>query len=112
MQRPKLQVALLVSLLLCGCKAYRPDTKAIERQVASAVPLGSSSPEVIAYLNGSKIDHSPYTHDPTNGNMIDSVMDMSTSHGIAQPSYNVLFRFSDQGRLTGYDVQYLGYLRF
>jgi hypothetical protein len=101
---------LLGCMLLAGCGLYRPDQKGLEQQVAGAVPLHSSPAQVMAYLNAQKIDHSPYKRDVSIGNTIEAEMQVKTTRALVNPSYNVVFRFDDQNSLTGYDVQYLGYI--
>jgi hypothetical protein len=109
----RLQTALLICPLLCGCgHLYRPDSRGLQQETASAAPLGASPAQVTAYLNGKKFAHSAYKRDPLSGNTIEATMLVSTPHALVEPSYAVVFRFNDRNRLAGYDVQYLGYLGF
>ncbi|HXE08107.1 MAG TPA: hypothetical protein VN612_09430 [Acidobacteriaceae bacterium] len=47
-----------------------------------------------------------------NGNTIEATIVVSRPRTLVAPSYEVIFRFNDGNSLTGYDVQYLGYLGF
>jgi|SRR6185312_6119266 len=113
MRWQKLRIGLVICPLLCGCgNLYRPDISALQQEEARAVPLGHSPAQVIAYLDGKKIAHSTYKRDPLNGNTIEATIVVSRPRTLVAPSYEVIFRFNDGNSLTGYDVQYLGYLGF
>ena len=102
--------ALLMSLLLSGCARYRPATQALQQQVSAAVPTGSSPEQVAAYLDRAKIAHTAYRRDPTTGNTIEASLQTPIAHALIEPSYDLLFHFNEQNRLTSYEVTYLGYV--
>ena len=101
---------VLVCLFPLGCGPSKADPKGVEQQLASAIPLHSSQAQVLDYLNRQKIGHSRYHRDATSGNEIGAEITVKSTRDIVDPTYGVTFLFDDQGRLTAYDVEYLGYI--
>ena len=111
--------ASAVVLLLSGCDASKKDPKGVEDQLVRAVPLQSTEKQVAAYLDREKVDHSAYYRDSklvdaskgaTLGNAMEASWTVKTRRAIVNPSFDVVFRFDDQDRLIGYDVEWLGYV--
>lgn len=114
-------VACALGLLLSGCDPAKKDPKAVKEQLAQVVPLQSTETQVLAYMDREKIDHSAYHRDEklvdaskgaTLGNTIEATWTMKVRRGIVNPCFDVVFRFNDQDRLIGYDVDWLGYVGF
>lgn len=112
-QRGKLPWALLIGCVLVGgCRRYHPDPQSLQQHYSAEVPLNSTATQVIAYLDAHRIAHSPLKHDASSGNSVEAVVSIPTAHALVEPSYDLVFSFSDQDRLTGYNVQYLGYIGY
>jgi hypothetical protein len=98
----RLQILILVSLLLLsGCGPAQNNTKVVEQHLAAAIPLQSSSTQVLNYLNIQKIAHSQ----SVDRKSIQAMIRSKPSLSIVKTDYGVVFRFNDHDRLIGYDVR-------
>jgi len=89
--------------LLCG--PARPNAKALERDLAKAIPLQSSPKQVLDYLSAHQITHSQYLHDAYQGNSIMAVVRDKSKWEIVTADCAIVFKFDEHDRLTGYDVR-------
>jgi hypothetical protein len=102
---------LLAGLLLAGC-SRRPDPNALRQRLTAHVPLHSTPTQVLTFLNGQKIAHSPYRQTETSRYSIEAEMAVPAAHSLVQPTYDVVFQFDEHSLLKSYDIQYLGYIGF
>ena len=100
--------SLFAALLLTGCGGSQANPGALEQRLTVDMPLRSTSNQVIASLDREKIPHSPYHYTEASGNSIEAEIAVPAPHSLVQPTYDVVFRFDDQGHLKSYDIQYLG----
>jgi hypothetical protein len=102
---------VLACLLLSGCGTpSQPGLNVVQEQMRSAGPLNSSPAQVLDSLEQRHIAHSRLHRDETFGNVIEAEINIPTPHVLVDPTYDVLFIFDDQGKLTKYNVGFLGYV--
>jgi hypothetical protein len=83
----------------------KTDPKAVEQRLATAIPLQSTSVQVLNYLNREKIEHSQYLQDATQGNSIKAIIRDKSRWSLVKTNYSVVFRFDARARLVACDVQ-------
>lgn len=76
-------------------------TQAIDRQIASALPIGSSREDVAKYLASNDI---PWGPDPDGGHYLVGFPNCSRYHGLLYRSVTVVFSFSPDWRLSSYQL--------
>ncbi len=96
---------LLCALILTGCGPAKPNAKAVERELAKAVPLQSTPAQVLNYLTVQKIEHSQFLRDAAQGNLIHAVVRDQSKWDIVKTDCSIVFRFDDHDRLVAYDVR-------
>ena len=77
---------------------------AVEQKLAKAMPPQSTLAQVLDYLNGEKIEHSQYLHDPSSGNSISVIIRRKSSWTLVRTDYSIIFYFDDRDRLVRYDL--------
>jgi hypothetical protein len=101
--------SLFAIMLLAGC-SRKADPGALQQRLIAQVPLRSTPAQVLAFLNGQKISHSPYRQMGNSGYAIEAEMSVPARGNLVQPSYDVVFQFDDHGLLKSCEVQYLGFV--
>jgi hypothetical protein len=96
--------SLLCCLLLLGCGPVpvRPNAKAVERDLANAVLIQSTTTEVLEYLSGKKIEYSQYVRDGAQGNLIRAAIREDRKSGLVTTECLIVFRFDDHDRFVSY----------
>jgi hypothetical protein len=96
---------VLGCLLFVGCGSAKKDPKTVAEDVAHGIPLQSTPVQVLNYLDGQKIRHSPYERDGVKGNSIEAGIPYDPSKwAMIYTSYGIVFRFDDRDRLIGTEV--------
>jgi len=91
--------------LLYGCSPAKQNPKGVAEGLVRAVPLQSTSAEVLDYLNTHKIEHSQYARDPLKGNLIQAGIHYDPSGWkVVETGYGIDFRFDDHNRLIAKDI--------
>lgn len=97
--------AVVVScFVVLGCGFTETQAKAIEKELATALPLQSTSVQVLDYLNNRRIEHSAYRRDSANGGSVQAIIRDQSQFAIVQTHVSILFHFDDHDRLLAYEV--------
>jgi hypothetical protein len=102
---------VLSCLLFVGCGSAKRDPETVAEAVAHGIPLQSTPVQVLTYLDGQKIRHSPYERDTVKGNSIEAGIPYDPSKWeLVYTSYGIVFRFDGHDRLiaTAVHPQYTG----
>ena len=95
----------LSCLLLLGCNSGDANRKALAQKIAQGIPLQSTPAQVLGYLDGQRIKHSQYLHDPWKGNsVLASVPYDSHEWRVVYTSYGISFLFDGHDRLTSSEI--------
>jgi hypothetical protein len=98
-------LCVLSCLLLFGCRSAQMDRKALAQEIAHAIPLQSTPAQVLNYLDGRKIIHSPYGRDAMKGNSIGAIVRYDPSEWrVVYTSYSIEFRFDGNDRLIASEI--------
>jgi hypothetical protein len=89
-------VCFVGALLLSACGTADTDVAAVEQQLAKAMPPQSTLAQVLDYLNGEKIEHSQYLHDPASGNSIGFIIRRKSSWTLVRTDYSIIIYFDDR----------------
>jgi hypothetical protein len=93
-------LCVLSCLLLFGCRSADKARKALAQEIAHAIPLQSTSAQVLSYLDGRKIVHSPYERDAMKGNSISAIVRYDPSEwAVVHTDYSIVYRFDGNDRL-------------
>ncbi len=105
----------LLCLLGCGLLAVhcgpgsageRSEMAAIEQQIAAALPLQSTSEQVLEYLDREKIEHSESVQRASDGRVINAIIRHGrTQWRIVYTDYAIVFRFDADNRLVAREVK-------
>jgi hypothetical protein len=96
--------SLAIALLMMGCGPVSPNAKAIEQELARAIPLRSNPKQVLEYLNEQRIEHSDYQRDGDRGYSIKAVVRDQSKWSIVKTDCGIAFRFDNDGHLLAYKV--------
>jgi hypothetical protein len=81
------------------------DRKALAQEIAHAIPLQSTPAQVLSYLDGRKIVHSPYERDAVKGNSISAILRYDPYEWrVVYTSYEIVYRFDAHDRLIACEI--------
>lgn len=99
-------LAGMTSMLLCGCsQADQSSTmtkKEIDTLISKEVPVGSSTSQVTAFLDASKIEHSDYREKERT---IYGIVRNTSGNSVVKGSFQIEFHFDEGARLKDYTVK-------
>jgi len=99
------RVFLLGCVLLPGGGPAPPNAKAVERDLAKAVPLQSSPAQVLESLSAQKIEHSQYLRNRSAGNSILAVVRDRSKWAVVKVDVGIEFKFDGDDRLAAIQVR-------
>lgn len=97
-------LSTLLCLLILGCGAHTIDRGTVERQLSIALPVGSTTSQVLDYLDHQRIEHSKYRRDKKSGNSIQALIRDRSKWAIVRTDYGIVFRFDGHDRLESFEV--------
>jgi hypothetical protein len=93
-------VFTLSCLLVLGCSSSKTSPKAVADSLVREIPLQSTPPQVLDYLNSHKVKHSQYIQDSVRGNLIEAAIPYDpTEWRVVYTSYGIEFRFDSNNHL-------------
>lgn len=96
----------LMSVLVCGCSQADQSgvmkTKEIEALVRKEVPAGSSSAQVITFLDANKIEHSGYQEKQRT---IYGIVRNTSQGAMMKGSIQIEFHFDERAKLKDHTVK-------
>lgn len=106
MSGSKLFLAGLVTLMVAGClqseQGAAMTTKEIETMVQREIPLGSNKSQVIAFLDGRKIEHSGYLETEK---AVYAIIRNTSQGAIVKGAIKIEFYFDEQANLKNYTIK-------
>lgn len=101
---------VLIALFFAGCRSG-PSAEEMRKQIAAALPVGSTKPQVVAFLDSRSISHSDiqdsFELDETHQRIKTRIITASIRRKSfwTKSQVYMVFYFDDSDRLTKYDVK-------